>query len=84
MEHEDEIRRLCTEVRALRLRVLTVVERRMLALYELRESLAERERLLMWSIELRVRAVGMADGCRHERPTGQHQKTHFQPGASVH
>jgi len=76
VEHEDEIRRLCTEVRALRLRVLTAVERRMLALYELRESLAESERLRMWSAELEVQVEDMADRCHQAGATDPHQKTH--------
>ena len=67
MEHADEIQRLCIETRALRLRISMAAGRRMLVLRQLRKSLAERERLLMWSRELGVRA----------RATDHHQKTHI-------
>jgi len=77
MEHADEIQRLCIEARALRWRISMAAACRMLALQQLRESLAERERLLMWSRELRVRAVDMAERCRERRAMDQHQKRHI-------
>ena len=48
----------------------------MLALYELRESLAESERLRMWSAELEVQVEDMADRCHQAGATDPHQKTH--------
>jgi hypothetical protein len=77
MEHADEIRRLCGEARAFRLRISMAAGRRTLALEQLRESLAERERLLMWSRELQVRAVDTADRYQEARATDQHQERHI-------
>lgn len=70
MQDADEIQRVCFEARLLRLRAAIVVEQVAWALYQLRQSLAERERLMFWSEELQL---GDGEGPRRARQNAQEQ-----------
>lgn len=54
MRDADEIQRMCFEARMLRLRAAVIIGQVTLAVYQLRQSLVERERLKCWSEELRL------------------------------